>query len=1805
MRGIPSVFRCLKLMPHAELQTKPNGPEAAAKRPEETRSSSQRDPGQPGFAAPGSRLAGRPGDVLLRLQRSHGNRYVQRFLQRSGMGLGGGPVSPETEGAIDRARGTGQALDATARSFLEESMGADFGSVRVHTGPQAEALNQSLSARAFTTGSDVFFARGEYQPGSSTGRELLAHELTHVVQQGAAREVRRKCAECEEEERKAAGEAPALQAKLVVGGADDPLEREADEVARQVLRAPAVQSPAVQRKCAKCQAEEEQAARRAVRREVHREPGPAVQRAPRLQTVTRPPSAALSVSMEGLYFEPAESDAFEAGPKAPQLLALALNRLLGGQYRPELVDPVFAVLDRRKQARHGGFQAGQAAKAGEPMGRTGLSLPAALVVVDYLEKELKLKVELSPEQREVLEKGYATWNAWDFLRHEAEIHQKPLPPWYTMELFFMEMGQQGAFLKEYQEALKLIQVNREVAENIGLMTVTRLHNALLDPLQAMEAIRNDTSLATNEKTKEIYARLWNVVPPAPGGTVSVPTQVAKPFAAGLFLAWLRSQSAVAEQAVTDPTRRILLLERYGRFLGQATMKGPGAVQQVRDTPATANRPPFRSTLSVVPAVKAPLYDAALGTDHRFTHQVEFPDVWAALGSYGFAWERVRIPDDKIGKPVDPDTLKGEEATTGEVASVRFGRATRYAKADIEKVLTETETDLGPPGVGALTLVGANAILRYAGTGIKLAIEIFTKPRDQKLIVFPEPGLYLVRGIMSPYLKGEEEAVRAPSVAYYPVLARDPDEMATAGVAHGARSREATKKRLAEIDAKLKTGLDPKERQTLLAEREDLARSLGPVGAALEHQKTELTKYVADLEAGREKGDLDTAKQQLGELGKILNVRERRKLPAGESPIAHFVSDLGRSMPLNLEIIDKPKAGERFHVLVSDLTTHKSGLQEGYGATRDKAILSALKLLLEGIHGYGRGRVAIQLGGVTHTQPIDASLGNLLMESIDNVTLVLSLAAVIAAPLTDGVSLAFLIPLGVVGSIPSAYRVVKGIEAGTFTFDLEGALELVNVVGSVIGIARVGAGALRLVRVGRGLLIVGFGVDALGGVLLGASVLDQINKLQGLPEGERAAALTMLLGQTMLNVGITVGGALAHRAHQARLEARLQAGHPEPLRLPAGSPVPGEPVKPPVPSEPAAKPPEKAPSHPTAGEAEEKRPNRDVVTPDAPPQPGSLGPESEWGVGTNAVGARVLRSKTAVTGDAHSPAHLEGLVVWGLNTGEPVTLITGYHGAPGGHTTPAPEFARLDKAYYNKNYPDVKVIDASQMSHNERLKLIDSTKGVVIVATCYGSCAHPLLEPSKPAKPQLALPPAGGTSGPPISQLPHLPDIELGPGMETDWILTQNAADALVFKSLTRITALPAHVEGIVVWAHRHGKKVTFFTGYHGSADGRTAPEKRFAVDDARYYGKKYPNMEVVDTSDWTHDQRLAAIEATPGVVIVSTCYGACARPSPAPDTSAPVPAPPGGAPLALPPGESAKPPLALPPAGGTSGPPVRATVDEMFHKYAVQEDLKRLGPVNEETKPLLEKNDKLREALVESPLAAAALKKCNSPCYPPNATPAQIQRLERYLQKIGPGYDEAALRQYLYDRRDLLDSALSGLEQAKTVGRLNGWLTFYNNEGEAGIPRVRPYEDPAYIAEMVRRAHDFGVKYGEIQAKADGLVDVGFDNPIKIGGYDQGLDDVMHKGPSLDLGEVYIVEYKGGSSKLAPGQMGFDWVVVNIRRLYNEGGPTGQAWARILAKALREGRLKGIAYSTPLSAGSPLPTATIGTWTYNPARIVF
>jgi hypothetical protein len=99
-----------------------------------------------------------------------------------------------TGGARDLGLSGGRALAADVRGFFEPRFGHDFGHVRIHTDSRAAEAAGALAARAFTIGSDVAFAPGEYRPHSHEGRRLLAHELAHVIQQsgGAPARVRRE-----------------------------------------------------------------------------------------------------------------------------------------------------------------------------------------------------------------------------------------------------------------------------------------------------------------------------------------------------------------------------------------------------------------------------------------------------------------------------------------------------------------------------------------------------------------------------------------------------------------------------------------------------------------------------------------------------------------------------------------------------------------------------------------------------------------------------------------------------------------------------------------------------------------------------------------------------------------------------------------------------------------------------------------------------------------------------------------------------------------------------------------------------------------------------------------------------------------------------------------------------------------------------------------------------------------------------------------------------------------------------------------------------------------------------------------------------------------------------------------------------------------------------------------------------------------------------------------------------------------------------------------------------------------------------
>lgn len=165
-------------------------------------------------------------DVVADLPTQLGNREFARLVagdpihRSTHPSQGAGPLDPEIEAGIRTAQGLGRPLDDGVRGEMEPHFGVDLSAVRVHADSGGDALSRSVQADAFTTGTDIFFRSGRYSPNSSDGRKLVAHELTHVIQQASG----------------------AVPAESRVSHPDDPHEVEARSVADAVVSASPVAS---------------------------------------------------------------------------------------------------------------------------------------------------------------------------------------------------------------------------------------------------------------------------------------------------------------------------------------------------------------------------------------------------------------------------------------------------------------------------------------------------------------------------------------------------------------------------------------------------------------------------------------------------------------------------------------------------------------------------------------------------------------------------------------------------------------------------------------------------------------------------------------------------------------------------------------------------------------------------------------------------------------------------------------------------------------------------------------------------------------------------------------------------------------------------------------------------------------------------------------------------------------------------------------------------------------------------------------------------------------------------------------------------------------------------------------------------------------------------------------------------------------------------------------------------------------------------------------------------------------------------
>ncbi|AKC86793.1 hypothetical protein WQ53_08515 [Pseudoxanthomonas suwonensis] len=1049
---------------------------------------------------------------------------------------------------------------------------------RIHADAPAAAAAQALRARAFAAGEHLFFDTGRYAPHTPHGERLLLHELVHVEQL-----------------------AWSPHGLLVL--------RDGEEDAA----APTAPSPTV-----------------------------------------------MAVTLDGVdfYFG---NRRYSAGSTRAQIWPLVLQRLLGTQHDPSRDASVL-----ESWLQHGASQnlrlindlrVDRAATAGEVMIGLSLSAQAVLMLIEVLEAPpYRWHADLSEEQRELLRVGYALMSAWPLLRPR-------LPRWYDENMFRRQMAQRGSLARDWQRMAPTTPGHEEYsAENREAM-IESIFAALTGPVRIVEAIRLDYRLGdaagtTGRGLREryraqgavAYRGLWRIDAPLTARLTEAPPEdrVRNEIALWL-LGYVHTQPDLSAAATLEGTAgheaRLELLGRLFRYLDRTIGRITRGDESLFNVPARATDPPWDARMTSAPPLTPPLYDAALRTDHAFTMQLEFGDVFDAFADYGYLWKFVRIPDPESGEEVpDPLTAAGTRPDFGTVFDTRVARARRYNAADLERVRSRFGTTPWGRAISnasfAADLVRLNNVLRTLGTVIRTVLERLTQPRYTTRIVFPRPGMYVVVCRAVPVLAGDEEVTHAPSVAMLPVVARDPDEMAITRVRESSRNEFQVRLRLAEIRALLDSPLPPENAAELQAEMEELQAMLAAPGEALVarrellrsqvallRRRLELRRRIAAAEtaepadpgalaalrrelfdaggetssAWAEREDVRGLERQLETLGEMIDMREERI--RGErgvrfTPHATFVSDLGHSLALSLEMYDRGVVGGAYQVYISDLTTPDSGATlgssplNGLPNPRVAAVLAGLRDLLEDHSDYGRGRVAVQLEGALHTLRVEAGTGRMLMEAVENGVTVLSLAAIVAAPFTAGESLMLLLPLGAVGAVPSAYRLYQRYDEHRLRFDLATAMDVVNLVGGAIGLAHA-ATPLRMVRMGRVMMVAGLGADGAGMLMMGAGLVQQIEALRHLPEHERAAQLLMILGGAMMQIGIQAGGMVMHSRYQGARESaaprregadpRLEAGDAPGFRPPReGSSPPRADATPPGPADrstSAAAPPPRAPPAP--------------------------------------------------------------------------------------------------------------------------------------------------------------------------------------------------------------------------------------------------------------------------------------------------------------------------------------------------------------------------------------------------------------------------------------------------------------------------------------------------------------------------------------------------------------------------------------------------------------------------------------------------
>lgn len=723
----------------------------------------------------------------------------------------------------------------------------------------------------------------------------------------------------------------------------------------------------------------------------------------------------------------------------------------------------------------------------------------------------------------------------------------------------------------------------------------QLNDAWYEAVNPYLLIRDDPDLINERGYNSLWPRLGKDKKENRTATATATDQEPhSPEELRRFLTYTEVQKpGLTKEAVRDPGQRKPLLLFFARYSSVATNEAPtgGRSGALSDAPALANAPPLPSTMSTAPVVVAPDYFIPTGAELRATMSLNFPDVFEAFLDFGYRWELVKIPADAIGKAIDRGNELGYQHTDSDapglwdVVANQADRRYGYAKTDVRRVFSDLDSNLGGARLGASGLVIVGSIAGFVGEVILSFFEWMAAKQNEKRIALRDPGIFLLRCIATPRPSGDAARFRPPSAAYLPLWVRPVDAVSEDEAAKLQKQWEGLpakidekQKQLAEAKEELRKKKEAKSTELLkkeIAQLEEDIKQLekdlkqlenlrkDSVAEQLERAWRELREYLDSVKIPADaepyvKRELEEAKQQsekrYGDLGTMLMNRARwyteiqdslGRRPQESEMIrirGVLVTDEGNIVQLLVDAWQNPKDAEQYYVF--DSTDTRGWWANRKHANRATAIRNALKSILEtDRHNHGRGYCTIHIhttvSGVVETERfrVDVDASAALIYALENtVKAATAIALVVAAATGGGAGIGLLLPLGIIGSIPSIYRLATKIREGTFSLDAETAMELIDVVGSVVGLGQVASGALKLVNLGKTFMVMGLGADGLGALLMAGSLAQQLIDAKSIqPEGARRAQIMRIMSSALFDLGMskaaTALGRLAEHHHR--------------------------------------------------------------------------------------------------------------------------------------------------------------------------------------------------------------------------------------------------------------------------------------------------------------------------------------------------------------------------------------------------------------------------------------------------------------------------------------------------------------------------------------------------------------------------------------------------------------------------------------------------------------------------------------------------